>query len=316
VLHLTGAAKHLKDITGTIIRTSTPVALISGHSCAQVPVGVFYCDILMEMLPPISSLGTQYLVPPLPDRRRSTIRVISTTDNTHVSLNGKSVATINSGEYYENNNITSLSTVKTSKAVYVAEYAHSAEDDSEKISDPFMMVISPVNSFIHSVEITVPRLPSTGETPRLTSDHGDTIYKSGKRYLHVYDTSGSAIIASSIKAPSDSTMIHPERSVPTKVAISERYIELDIDPAVTSSNGWHNYITIVLKGKAVAPNDVRIDGVIKNVLFSQYGNYSLANILVTLGSHTITSSLPFSAYLSGYSTTFDSYGHLCGMQIH
>ncbi|XP_076987983.1 IgGFc-binding protein [Tamandua tetradactyla] len=50
------------DLTGSKVTASSPVAVFSGHSCAQKHTN---CDHMMEQLLPTSGWGTQYVVPPL-----------------------------------------------------------------------------------------------------------------------------------------------------------------------------------------------------------------------------------------------------------
>src|SRR6185503_183005 len=49
VLHLGGKVTPIAgDLTGTIINADKPVAVLTGHSCAQIPNGTNFCDMLIE----------------------------------------------------------------------------------------------------------------------------------------------------------------------------------------------------------------------------------------------------------------------------
>ncbi len=49
------------DLTGSIITTSAPVAVMSGVDCVNVPVGVGWCDHIVEMMPPVATWGKSFL---------------------------------------------------------------------------------------------------------------------------------------------------------------------------------------------------------------------------------------------------------------
>ena len=51
------------DVTGV-----KPVSVMSGHECVFVPFNVSNCDYLMEQIPPISALGSHYILVPFMGR--------------------------------------------------------------------------------------------------------------------------------------------------------------------------------------------------------------------------------------------------------
>ena len=54
------------DATGMFVNSSKPIAVYGGHSCAFVPTrDVWFCDHIVEQIPPVSELGTRYIVPPV-----------------------------------------------------------------------------------------------------------------------------------------------------------------------------------------------------------------------------------------------------------
>ncbi|XP_036130509.1 IgGFc-binding protein [Molossus molossus] len=55
------------DLSGSKVTASSPVALLSGHSCAQKHTS---CNHVMEQLLPTSAWGTRYVVPPLASQTR------------------------------------------------------------------------------------------------------------------------------------------------------------------------------------------------------------------------------------------------------
>ena len=78
---------HSDDLTGTIIRSDRPIVVLSGHQCAQVPVGFTACDHLVEQIPPQFSWGYTFLLNPLAARESGDIyRVVTLYDDTQVSV--------------------------------------------------------------------------------------------------------------------------------------------------------------------------------------------------------------------------------------
>ena len=48
------------DYTGAYISSDGPIAVYSGHECADVPVGVGFCNHIVVGVPPVASLGTTF----------------------------------------------------------------------------------------------------------------------------------------------------------------------------------------------------------------------------------------------------------------
>ena len=54
-----------EDLTSVVVNSTKPVAVFSGHSCANVPQRVGYCDCMFEQIPPVSELGLTHIAPPI-----------------------------------------------------------------------------------------------------------------------------------------------------------------------------------------------------------------------------------------------------------
>lgn len=54
------------DLSGTLIRASKPVAVLSGNQCANVPTDLRWCDFIDDMEIPTDMWGKVYLVPRVP----------------------------------------------------------------------------------------------------------------------------------------------------------------------------------------------------------------------------------------------------------
>ena len=72
------------DVTGTTISADKPVALFSGHQCANVPSGTGYCDHLEQQLFPVATWGDTYVVAKMRPRGREDdfYRLLALSDGT------------------------------------------------------------------------------------------------------------------------------------------------------------------------------------------------------------------------------------------
>jgi len=59
-----------RDLSGYFINSSKPIAVYAGHACAFVPDVplTFFCDHVVEQIPPVSELGKLHIVPPIAGR--------------------------------------------------------------------------------------------------------------------------------------------------------------------------------------------------------------------------------------------------------
>jgi hypothetical protein len=90
VLQLLGTAEG-EDLTGTIVRADHPVAVFTGHDCAEVPDGRRACDHLEEQLIPSATWGKRYVVTQLVDRRsdeESIVKLVSQSDGNTLTFVG------------------------------------------------------------------------------------------------------------------------------------------------------------------------------------------------------------------------------------
>ncbi len=156
MVHGMGQRSDSTDLTGSLVTSNKPIAFMVGHSCAQVPVASQFCDQLLEMEPPTSTWGKEFVIGTLTGKQEYALRVLASDDNTEVSLNSKRVAVLKAGEFYENNHMNENCSINSSKPVLVAEYAQSASADSIQVGDPFMMLITPTKQFLSSYRFAIP----------------------------------------------------------------------------------------------------------------------------------------------------------------
>lgn len=148
----------LADLSGTRVTSTRAVSLLGGNTAARVPVGRGFADHLIEQLPPTETWGSRFLTKPLATRiGGDTFRFLAQSNNTQVRINGQLVATLNAGEFDERI-LPQASLIESSEPILVAQYSNSTEFDGV-ISDPFMMLIPPVEQYLNDYTLST---PSTG----------------------------------------------------------------------------------------------------------------------------------------------------------
>ena len=143
------------DLSGTKIVSDQPIGVYGGHQCANIPAGYVACDHIVEMIPPNTTLGKNFLTVPLATRLNGDVwRVMASTNATTVTINGIPQAPINAGQFIETV-LTTSSVITSDKPVLVAQYSPSSSFDGVT-SDPFMMLIPPFEQFLASYTVTTP----------------------------------------------------------------------------------------------------------------------------------------------------------------
>lgn len=140
------------DMTGSVVITDKPVAVISGHSCT-----VFYtgsCDLIMTQLLPAKYLGQNYIVPFAGHMRENRLLVIETVNNTEIQIsfiNGTTSKNTSTGVSTEIDikNMFSPATVVSSQPVMVLGYIG---------PDPCMSILPSVEQYRHNYIFIIPEV--------------------------------------------------------------------------------------------------------------------------------------------------------------
>lgn len=169
------------DLTGTVIKSRTPLAVFVGHECGQVPSESTACDHLVEQIPPHAVYGQMFFPVPFALRESGDIFKIGSVSNdnevtvtcTRRTADGSSSivsssATINEGEYHTHRtlaraDVSGLTTdgyrrdfccIETSEPAVVMQYmlGHSEDEVSiqgvnGQIGDPSMTLVPPVSQY-------------------------------------------------------------------------------------------------------------------------------------------------------------------------
>ena len=100
-------ASTLRDLTGSIITSNKPIAVVSGSQIAQVPDAIPAADYLIEQMPPVSAWGKVFNAFPIQPRNswaRDVIRILASEDGTNITVqdgSGITPVTLNRGEFWE-----------------------------------------------------------------------------------------------------------------------------------------------------------------------------------------------------------------------
>ena len=145
------------DVTGTLLRSSKPVAVFAGGVCLNVPTDIDFCDHLVEQLPPISTWGMEFLTVALANRfAGDIIRIVARDDATNVTIDGVNVAALNATDFYETTLASAtVHEISTSRPALLAQFSLGTNADGQ-VSDPFMMLVPPAEQFLDTYTLTTP----------------------------------------------------------------------------------------------------------------------------------------------------------------
>ncbi|MGJ0486975.1 MAG: hypothetical protein ACR65R_20910 [Methylomicrobium sp.] len=148
---------YTADLTGSVITSSKPVSVFSGHQCGIVPSRALACDHLVEQIPPITTWGTEFLTTPLATRTGGDIfRILAAHDGTEVRIDGAVVARLKRGKFKQVNLASgSFHQITTSAPALVVQYSKGTSAD-RVVSDPFMMIIPPTEQFGSDYFVSTP----------------------------------------------------------------------------------------------------------------------------------------------------------------
>ncbi|MBK9250244.1 MAG: choice-of-anchor D domain-containing protein [Ignavibacteria bacterium] len=154
-----------QDISGSYVKSSKPVAVVSGHQCATIPDGVGWCDYISEMELPMYAWGKEYHVTPIFGRKKNPIiRIFAKDKDTRVYRDGVLLAQlprltreINDGymELRADTGAPRAMVISAEKPIYVVMYNTGQNDDSVS-SDPFQMVLLPVEQYPREIVFSTP----------------------------------------------------------------------------------------------------------------------------------------------------------------
>lgn len=166
-----------EDLTGTTVTATHPVAVFVGHDCASAPFDRFACDHLEEQLPPVSVLGTSYVIPRVPpalparpadppEGEPMIVRVVGARDGTTLRFDppeAHPATALDRGEVLEFETRDDVS-LDASAAVLVATlrvgaeyYATALGLSGGALGDPSLSIETPVQQYRTRYELFAPQ---------------------------------------------------------------------------------------------------------------------------------------------------------------
>ncbi|XP_053123550.1 IgGFc-binding protein-like [Hemicordylus capensis] len=141
------------DLSGTKIVSQKPVAVYSGHTCVSRQV---QCDHVSEQLLPVSSWGSNFIIPSLPFNMEYDIVYVSTSQRTHVNSQtgqSKSSRDLSAARavLYGIQGTTALS-LSASSGIQVTFFSDGGTHGNLRY-DPFFMAIPDISSYCQAYYI-------------------------------------------------------------------------------------------------------------------------------------------------------------------
>ena len=166
------------DLTGTTITADKPIAVFGVHTFGFVPAGIASANHLVEQLTPVNTWGRHFATMPLAARLNGdTFRFLAATNGTRVAINGKIVASLDRGQFYEQI-IDGPAEILASQPILVAQYANGTEYDGS-LGDPSMTLVPSVEQFGGNCTLSTPSFwyGPDGQTEDIFTDYLNLIIR-------------------------------------------------------------------------------------------------------------------------------------------
>ncbi|XP_068676713.1 uncharacterized protein [Montipora foliosa] len=125
------------NLTGTVVRSSKPIAVFSGNDCTWVPYQYQSpCNQLIEQIPPIKLWGHHFITSPTPKSPDGDFfHIIASQNNTDVRINRKFIKILQKGQSHEVEALWNQSLeISTSQPSLVVQYTKFSEGKSATMS--------------------------------------------------------------------------------------------------------------------------------------------------------------------------------------
>lgn len=135
------------DLTGTRIRASAPISVVSGHDCAFIPFDRWACDHLEEALFPVQSWGKRVFSPrPFTvNQEPHLLRILSAEGENTIEVSGMAPFTLGPGEFREFQ-LSDDRLISAEKPILVAQFFVGQGIVGGK-GDPGMSLVPPVEQW-------------------------------------------------------------------------------------------------------------------------------------------------------------------------
>ncbi len=153
------------ELSGSIIKSSKPVSVVSGNFCAYIPTNCGCCDVIEEMELPTSSWGTEYHVTRIVNRlKNSYIKVFSKEAKTKVFRDHLQIGFLRYAGGQEQDGYLAFRAdegpvrpivISGDKPIGVTQYNCGQQDDNI-VSDPFQLVLTPLEQYQREIIFNTP----------------------------------------------------------------------------------------------------------------------------------------------------------------
>lgn len=150
---------HNRDLTGTIIESSKPIAVFAGNKCNKLS-NYGYCSHLMDQLPPTNNLDKVFIVPPNLRNSGSVVRVVAHTKTSlQIQSDGQNTKrTLEKTRHYDlqvKDNAAAV--IKADEGVLVLNFAAQLTRRGRNGGEPYMTVVPGLEQYLHQYYVAVPK---------------------------------------------------------------------------------------------------------------------------------------------------------------
>lgn len=148
--------EHVTDLTGTLVESSTPIAVFSGNNCNKLE-NIGACDHLIEQLPPTDSVDNIYIVPPNMDDRDTVIRITAIESTNITYMIGRLTQTRFLYQFDSfDTKIASNQVCFIESESPILVTAFGLGSNTPQLGDPSMTIVPGINQYLDYYKIVVP----------------------------------------------------------------------------------------------------------------------------------------------------------------
>ena len=175
------------DLTGAFVHTDQPVVVISGHGWGKAPLTRNARDAMIEQIPPLTTLGTHYVLTPLflTHINAYSYRVIASLCETTITITptggSQTSHTLQPSEFREGDSTTVVD-ITSNNPILVAQYCQGGELNGKR-GDPCMIIIPPTELFSDELVFSVDTFENKHVNLITECDYSGTVSLDGDPYL-------------------------------------------------------------------------------------------------------------------------------------
>lgn len=182
-------------------------SVFAGVVCANVPPAKGYCNHLVEQMYPVNTWRSSYVVVPFVTKSGGSIyRVVALRDNTNLYVDGNYWTTINARQCRDTI-LASPAKITANRQISIAEFGTGAEFDSNGNSDPFMIMLSPLDQTRKDITF------HAYEFPTINQSYLNVVARTA--YVDQIMLNGASIGSSFYTLAADPTLAYAQIAIPS-----------------------------------------------------------------------------------------------------